>query len=36
MMFTSANSAVKGTVLQSQKAVDLMAMPSLFAGSTLG
>lgn len=36
IMFTSANPAVQGPVLQSQMAADIMAVPSLFAGSTLG
>lgn len=35
IMFISANPAVQGPVLQSQIAVDSMAMPPLFAGSTL-
>lgn len=35
VMSTSANPAVQGPILQSEMAVDLMAMPSLFAGSTL-
>lgn len=35
IMFMSANPAVQGPVLQSQMAVDSMAMPPLFSGSTL-